>query len=130
MPLIAVASCKGAPGATTAALALGAVWPRSVLVAELDPFGGDLAARFNLFVTPGLVTLAAAAGTGEASVADHCQQLPGGLPVLAGPESWQQAAVAVPAVVALLASLPDVDVVADCGRLVPGSPAAPAVAAS
>src|SRR3982074_1468642 len=46
MALIAIASDKGAPGVTTAALALAAVWPRPVLLAECDPAGGDLVYRF------------------------------------------------------------------------------------
>jgi len=41
--LIAVAADKGAPGVTTACIALAAVWPRQVLLAECDPAGGDLA---------------------------------------------------------------------------------------
>ena len=40
--LIAVAADKGAPGVTTTAVALAAVWPRPVLLAECDPAGGDL----------------------------------------------------------------------------------------
>ena len=46
MALIAVAADKGAPGVTTTALALAAVWPRPVLLAECDPAGGDLVYRF------------------------------------------------------------------------------------
>ena len=45
MALIAVAADKGAPGVTTTALALAAVWPRPVLLAECDPAGGDLVYR-------------------------------------------------------------------------------------
>src|SRR2546423_15418228 len=46
MALIAIASDKGAPGVTTAALALAAVRPRPVLLAECDPAGGDPVYRF------------------------------------------------------------------------------------
>ena len=45
MALIAVAADKGAPGVTTASVALAAVWPRPVLLAECDPAGGDLVYR-------------------------------------------------------------------------------------
>src|ERR1700733_5524315 len=45
MALIAVAADKGAPGVTTTALSLAAVWPRPVLLAECDPAGGDLVYR-------------------------------------------------------------------------------------
>lgn len=40
-------AAKGGPGVTTAAVALAAVWPRSAIVAECDPSGGDLALRLN-----------------------------------------------------------------------------------
>ena len=39
--LISLLSIKGSPGATTAALALGSVWPRTALVVDVDPQGGD-----------------------------------------------------------------------------------------
>jgi hypothetical protein len=42
MALIALAADKGSPGVTTAAVALAAVWPRRVRLAETDPAGGDL----------------------------------------------------------------------------------------
>ena len=45
MALIAIAADKGAPGVTTACLALSLVWPRPVLLAECDPAGGDLVYR-------------------------------------------------------------------------------------
>lgn len=40
--LIAFASGKGAPGASTTAAALAAVWPQPVLLVEADPRGGTL----------------------------------------------------------------------------------------
>lgn len=40
--IIAIASAKGAPGASTAALALALTWERRVLLAELDPAGTSL----------------------------------------------------------------------------------------
>jgi len=42
MALIAIAADKGSPGVTTTSVALAAVWPRPVLLAECDPSGGDL----------------------------------------------------------------------------------------
>ena len=65
--LIAVGSVKGSPGATTFGLALAAQWPDSGprILAELDPSGGDLAARFALSLSPGLVSLAAAVRAGR-----------------------------------------------------------------
>ena len=42
--LISLLSAKGSPGVTTAALALGSVWPRTALVVDVDPQGGDVLA--------------------------------------------------------------------------------------
>jgi MinD-like ATPase involved in chromosome partitioning or flagellar assembly len=42
--LTAITSGKAAPGVTTAAWALALAWPRTVLVADCDPAGGDMAA--------------------------------------------------------------------------------------
>ena len=70
MSMVALASAKGAPGVTTTAVALGAVWPRRVLVAECDPAGGDLAARFRLPPEPNLVALGMAARHGQLTVED------------------------------------------------------------
>jgi cellulose biosynthesis protein BcsQ len=70
MALIAIAADKGAPGATTTALALAAVWPRPVLLAECDPAGGDLVYRLpaadggRLDQRRGLLSLAVAARRG------------------------------------------------------------------
>jgi len=70
MALIAVAADKGAPGVTTTALALAAVWPRPVLLAECDPAGGDLVYRLpaadggRLDQRRGLLSLAVAARRG------------------------------------------------------------------
>jgi hypothetical protein len=43
MTLLAVVGAKGAPGATTAAVALALGWPRPVLLVDADPAGGDIA---------------------------------------------------------------------------------------
>ncbi|MEV6057670.1 hypothetical protein [Streptomyces sp. NPDC052107] len=65
--LIVVGSITGAPGVTTTALALAAVWPseadggvRPVMV-EADSSGGDLMIRFGLPSAPSLLDVAAAA---------------------------------------------------------------------
>ena len=62
MSLVALVSAKGSPGVTTTALALAGTWPenRRVLLAELDPAGGDLAPRFGLHADPGVVQLGSA----------------------------------------------------------------------
>lgn len=122
MSVLALASAKGAPGVTTTAVALGAVWPRRVLVAECDPTGGDLAARFRLPPDPSLLSLAVSARRGELAAADvwaHTQRLPNGLDVLTGLRATgQDRALAqlwslLPTALAAL----DADVLIDCGRL-------------
>jgi hypothetical protein len=129
MSLVAWIGVKGANGASTGALAVASVWPRDrkVLFAELDPAGGDLAARFALAPDPGLVQLSA--GFRHALAAEevwsHTQTLPGGVPVLVGPASAQQGHALGHLwehLGPVLAALPDTDVIADCGRLEPGSP--------
>jgi hypothetical protein len=133
--LIAVCSLKGSPGATTLATALGACWPaqQSPIVVETDPAGGDLMARFRLPDIPGLVSLAAAArGRGGADpnlLVQHTQPLPGGLRVVPGPVGAEQARAALAVLAAGLSSplrraadQPDTVVIADCGRVDPGSP--------
>lgn len=135
--LISVLSLKGSPGVTTFAVALAAQWPAPArtLVVETDPSGGDLALRFALFPTPGLVSLAAATrhGGDAESVWQHIQQLPGGLAVIASPPDAEQARAVLAAmtldptrgtgILRAAASRRGTVVIADCGRLDPGSPA-------
>jgi MinD-like ATPase involved in chromosome partitioning or flagellar assembly len=128
MALIAVASDKGAPGVTTAALALAAVWPRPVLLAECDPAGGDLVYRFpavgrgHLDPRRGVLSLAVVARRGmqPQQVWEHVQKLHGGLDVLVGVTNAEQGAglsLLWGPIGKVLASLPQADVIADCGRL-------------
>jgi MinD-like ATPase involved in chromosome partitioning or flagellar assembly len=128
MALIAIASDKGAPGVTTAALALAAVWPRPVLLAECDPAGGDLVYRFpavgggHLDPRRGVLSLAVVARRGmqPQQVWEHVQKLHGGLDVLAGVTNAEQGAglsLLWGPIGKALASLPQADVIADCGRL-------------
>jgi hypothetical protein len=140
MAYVAFASAKASPGVTTTITALAATWPRvrDLLVAELDPAGGDLGVRFDLATEPGLVTLAAAGRRqlDRPTLAGHTQPLPfAGLGtdgdaegaerrVLVGPVAADQAGAAL---AALRGGLPGVlsslgaDVLVDCGRLDPGS---------
>lgn len=133
MALVAIASAKGSPGVTTTALLLGGLWPRPVLVAELDPAGGDVAYRMPapdgqpLDPQTGLLSLAAAGRKAlhPGLVLDHCQQIVGGLDVLVGvsmPEQAtglsQQWAQLGP----LLNRLDGHDVIADLGRLGAATP--------
>jgi hypothetical protein len=137
MAYVAFASAKASPGVTTTITALAATWPRErdLLVAELDPAGGDLGVRFDLATEPGLVTLAAAGRRqlDRPTLVGHTQLLPFAGPpgtdgavrrVLAGPVAADQAGAAL---AALRGGLPGVlsslgaDVLVDCGRLDPGS---------
>jgi MinD-like ATPase involved in chromosome partitioning or flagellar assembly len=143
--LVAVLSVKGSPGVTTFSVALAARWPapaRTLLV-EADPSGGDVAMRFSLNSTPGLVSLAAAArrSNDPTVVWQHVQALPGGLPVVAAPPDADRAraalsALAEPAladsgarvgVLRAAANAPDTAVIVDCGRIDASSPAMPIV---
>ncbi len=128
MALIAIASDKGAPGVTTAALALAAVWPRPVLLAECDQAGGDLVYRFpaagggRLDPRRGVLSLAVVARRGmqPQQVWEHVQKLHGGLDVLAGVTNAEQGAglsLLWGPIGKALAGLPQADVIADCGRL-------------
>jgi hypothetical protein len=128
MALIVIAADKGAPGVTTTALALAAVWPRPVLLAECDPSGGDLVYRFpaahgsSLDPRRGLLTLAVAARRGlqPGQLWEHTQKLSGGLDVLAGVINAEQGAGLGQLwgpLGELFAGLQGGDVIADCGRL-------------
>lgn len=89
---------RGAPGATTAMLAVASCWPgggRRYLI-EADPDGGVLAARWGLGHEPGLMTLAAAArGARTGELAPHAQELADDFALIAGPPTPDQAEAAL-----------------------------------
>lgn len=133
MSLVCFASFKGSPGTTITALATAATWPageyRQKLLLEADPDGGSLAIRYQLPTKPGLLSLAAATrhGLSPEQLWDHAQTLPGGLPVVLGPEGPEQATEVLRsngrALGEWLKSLHGIDVIADLGRLSLGSAA-------
>ncbi|MCX4907962.1 hypothetical protein [Streptomyces sp. NBC_00878] len=139
MALIALAADKGSPGVTTAAVALAAVWPRRVLLAETDPAGGDLVYRSAaahggpLNPNTGMLSIAATARRGLVpdQLWDHVQPLSGGLEVLVGLGNAEQAAGLAglwPTLGRAFAHLADsphapADVIADCGRISGDTPA-------
>lgn len=141
MGLYAVCSAKGSPGVSTASAALGMAWAGPAVVADLDPAGGDLSLRYRdqegrpLDPDRGLMSLAAAVRRGSegADVQEHLQTAGGRLPLLVGvtrPEqvtalgtSWQHVARS-------LTTMPGYDVLADCGRVLPGSATMPVLTQS
>jgi MinD-like ATPase involved in chromosome partitioning or flagellar assembly len=138
VPLIALASVKSSPGVTTTALALAAGWKSAQrrLLVEADPSGGDLGLWLGLPAAPGLAGLAAAARHAhDASLPwEHARELAGGTRLVTAPAGAKQAAACVAALTAAglpaeLAASGD-PVLADCGRLDPGSPALPLAAAA
>lgn len=133
MGLLAVASAKGSPGATTTALLFGALWPRAVIVAECDPHGGDVVGRLPaadggvLDPDRGLLSLAAAGRKSLHAelVFQHTQEMLGGLEVLVGVRTPEQSAGIASQwgqLGPVFESLKGYDVIADCGRIGAGTP--------
>ncbi|GAA2810761.1 hypothetical protein GCM10010441_39270 [Kitasatospora paracochleata] len=132
MALILVGSAKGAPGASTTALALASVWMRNSLLVEADENGGDLVFRHAdsngapLNPDKGMLSLAVAARRGLSVPAlwEHTQQLNGGLDVLVGLAGPEQAAPWTGLWLNLgraLAAMGDTDAIVDIGRIGPRS---------
>jgi len=138
--LLAVASAKGSPGVTTTARVLASVWPDDVVLADCDPAGGDVAllgrGPGSTVLDPdrGLLSLAAEARRGLAAdaLAHHLQVLDGGLPVLCGvanPDQVTGIGPVWPALAKAFSTVPGT-VVVDCGRVTPGTPVLPVLAAA
>jgi hypothetical protein len=119
------------PGLTTAVHAIATAWPahRRAIVAEVDPAGGTLAARFDLAPQPGLTDLAAAGrrGLDPDTVLRHCRRLASGTIALVAPVSPERVTSALAVLGSVLGealdSIPGTDVLADCGRIERRSPA-------
>ena len=127
MGLLAIASAKGSPGVTTAALLFAALWPRPSILVECDPAGGDVALRMPgsdgepLDTNPGLLNLVAAGRKSFYAdlVRQHTEQIVGGLDVITGMTTPEQAAGLGQWNVlgSLFAELPGTDTVVDLGRI-------------
>lgn len=135
MTVVAVASVRGSPGATTVALGLASMWPAPERVfVEADPAGGVVAARRGLAHDPGLVTLAASRQDGEiASLAQHAHDAGDGLLVVCGPASADPAYAALAVrgeQVRRAIGAATAPVVVDVGRVDSRSPALPLVGAA
>ena len=129
MTVTTLVSLKGAPGVTTLAFLVGATWPddRRLVVVEADPFGGDLAARFQLSTAWGWSSYVTASrrSEGDVPIEPHLQGLPGGLDVLVLP-AGDRRVVDGSSVDALLRSAESSegspwDLVVDGGRLTAGA---------
>lgn len=129
MALICAFSTKGSPGVTTAAMALAATWPdpRTVVLAELDASGGDLAARFPVDGGgPSTVSLAEALRRCEPwtppsqdLLMEHSRLLLGSVRALVSPIDPREVRAPLEVIgerAEWLAAGPW-DVLADCGRL-------------
>lgn len=148
--VVALIGAKGAPGATTSAVALALGWPRPVLLVDADPAGGDMAAGWlggRVGLDRGLLSFAAATRhTDTPSVAELTAHVVGvpeapGVLVLPGlvhagqagglePRVWTRLLsagtapwpAAEPAADQPKAAGLRVDMLVDCGRVGPASP--------
>ncbi|GGM67045.1 hypothetical protein GCM10011608_60450 [Micromonospora sonchi] len=133
MALISLASAKGSPGVTTAALAFALTWSRPVVLAECDPAGGDIASGYlrhlDLDGGHGLMQLVVAELRGQAGEQFWSQLVdldpPAArrllLPGIATPAQAGSLAPNWHGLAGFFASLErgvGFDVIADCGRLV------------
>jgi hypothetical protein len=124
--LIGMVSAKGSPGVTTSALALASAWPRTALLVEADPFGGDVRAGLAAGQWPPAAGLAEAVADLRSMNLDEAltlrvhQPAPWAPPVLAGLGCVGQAG-ALPwgRIGAELGRVRGADVIADCGRYLP-----------
>ncbi|MCK5891695.1 hypothetical protein [Aeromicrobium sp.] len=132
-------SAKGAPGVTSAALSLSAVWPRPVVLLEADLAGSDLALRCRgssgaaVASTPNLLGFAAATrGDRDSTLTEWAQPLACGVQVVLGVQSPTQARGVADLWhrLAVTAASADIDVIADLGRLNHDQPTMPLMAAA
>lgn len=131
MGLLALASAKGSPGVTTAAMLFGALWPRHSLVIECDPSGADIAWRMpgddgeTLDPQKGVLSLAAAGRRSlhPGLLSMHSQRIVGGLDVIPGVVVPEQATgIRWDELAKLFSTAPGVDVIADLGRVGAATP--------
>lgn len=136
--VIVFCSAKGAPGVTTTAMLVTALWPRPVVLVDADTAGGDVALRVPdpggrpLNPERGLLTLLPVARRGIAphALREHAQELSGGTQVIAGLAGSEQAR-AVGALWPVLGETfarAEYDVIVDAGRTGPDSVHLPVLA--
>ncbi len=127
MTVSVIASVKGAPGVTSLACRIADAWPldRTVTVVELDPAGGDLAARLGVSWRHGLASFATGARRDPDGIIleDHVHRFAPNLAVMVAPPApssfdesgW--APIGAAAVRILVTSTGCDDFVVDVGRL-------------
>ena len=136
MNAIAFFSAKGAPGTTTTAMLIASLWPRTALLADCDPYGGDVGVRLPtpdgrpLDLFRGMLSLLPVARRSlePHTLLEHAQATLGGGDVIVGLSGPEQAAAGGPVWATLadaFAGLTDRDVVLDLGRLDARSPVLP-----
>lgn len=123
MTIVAVCEASGTTASTTTSLLLAAMLPRHypAFMGECDPSGGDVAAWAQLPVEPGWSTAVSGTDRNWSAIVDHTQELPSGLRVMAAPGRPSQARTAVIEAAsgfsALMSTMADAVMVADCGRV-------------
>lgn len=140
--IVAVGADKGSPGVTTVASVLAMVWPGQRVLLEADPAGGDLAFRLRpplgagrlLDPEPSVLSLAAdvRGGLPPGGLARYGQPTSLGFDVIPGAlsaEGFAPVARLWPQVAAAAHRWP-ATVVADVGRLQPGTAVLPVVRAA
>lgn len=135
--MISVASCSGAPGVTTIALAttaaLRGVDVDEPVMVEMATSGGVVASQYDLSAEPGLASLAIALGGDPPDILAHAQPLPGDTPVVVAPASSAKTGKLIEAralpLAHYLATVP-ATVIADCGRISATAPHRPLLEAS
>ncbi len=141
MSVIAFFSSKGAPGTTTAAMLVAALWPRPALLVDCDPAGGDMGLRLPtpdgrpLDLGRGMLSLLPVArrSLDPGVLLEHAQQVLGGGEVLVGMTGPEQAAAVGPVwttIAGAFSALSTHDAILDLGRLDSRSPVMPLAAAA
>ncbi len=133
MGIVAVAG----DAVTTSTIALASAWPVSddAIVVEADPSGGDLAAWFDMPVTPSLSTVVTRVLDGSwPEIERHTRLASAGLRVIPAParslEAQQAVGESARSLVASLAAMRSPVTIADTGRLLSSPSAHPFVGAS
>lgn len=123
MSLIVVTGAPGNSGVTTSTVAFAATAPegQSVVMAECDASGGDVAGWMNSTGNPSWVSAVASSDRSWDGFCRHLQKLPSGQRVMLSPARSARAEAAVGEAGdrygAMLSALSDVVVFADCGRM-------------